>query len=235
LPPAALFAGPLLAGLALAIVPGCTDRGGTAPIGLQDAGSSGDDDGGGDRGPIPTIEEIVPARTVVGDTVVVVGRDFGDGQGSSLVFSTSSRSMSSEAEILSWSAAEIVAVVPPDAARGEVRVRVESRESLGRTFDVAPRVVSYAADVTPLFQVFGCVSCHGGSGGLSVLPYEALMSGNSANGPVVIPRRSGASLLLGRLLPSTPTSLRMPQGGPYLDARQILILADWIDQNARNN
>jgi hypothetical protein len=55
---------------------------------------------------------------------------------------------------------------------------------------------------------------------------------------VIIPRRSASSRLVQRLLPTTPESLRMPQSAisaPYLNDAEIQVVADWIDQGARDN
>ena len=92
--------------------------------------------------------------------------------------------------------------------------------------------MSFAADVEPLF-LHKCAGCHAfgiAEGGFEVLPYEKLVSG-----PQVVPRLSGSSELIRRLLPTTPVAERMPQGGGYLTDAEILKVADWIDQGARDN
>jgi hypothetical protein len=61
------------------------------------------------------------------------------------------------------------------------------------------------------------------------------MAGTSDHGPVVVPRRSDASLVVERLRPGTMGTLRMPQGGPYLDEGKIRLFADWVDQGARDD
>lgn len=181
------------------------------------------------------VAELVPARTVVGDSVVVIGSGFGDEEaGASFGFSDDSGGTVT-APVLSWSDVEIVVQVPPGAAEGATRFERDGEAVSGPRFETAPRRITYSGDLVPLFERWGCASCHGGSGNLFVHPWSALLAGTSDHGPAVIPRRSGESLLVQRLLPTTPVSERMPQGGAYLDLDTIRIFADWIDQGARND
>jgi hypothetical protein len=101
-------------------------------------------------------------------------------------------------------------------------------------------VVSYQDDLVPLFETFSCTICHttiSPQGTLVVMPYASLIT-NDVEPHEVIPRRSAESLLVRRLLPSTPPPLRMPNDPPfvpYLNEQEILLVADWIDQGARDN
>ncbi|HET9886933.1 MAG TPA: IPT/TIG domain-containing protein, partial [bacterium] len=65
----------------------------------------------------PTIQNLLPKRTVPQDTVRVVGNSFGASQdGSAVVFSSTARD--AEATIISWSSSEIRALVPATAIDG---------------------------------------------------------------------------------------------------------------------
>lgn len=197
----------------------------------------------GDPAPSPTpgglaITDLVPRRTVVGDTMRVVGSGFGsDPAGSAVLFPSEAQDV--EATILSWSATEIAVLVPAEAdSAGAVRVLVDGTESNGFSFSVASRIVTYSVDVMNLFDAHGCVICHKSplfEGLLHVTPHADLLNRTP---PVVIPRRSGASHLIQTLQPSTPVSSRMPDEGSgydYLIPSEILVISDWIDQGARDN
>lgn len=180
----------------------------------------------------PTITDLVPMRTFPGDTVLVQGAGFGAEPGEVLFASSALRAADASATILSWEDTRVRALVPGDVVTGDLTIRADGVESNALTFGVAPEI-SFSGDVVPRFVTYGCTGCHAFptvSGGLEVLPHAALV-GNSA----VIPRRSSSSRLRQRLLPTTPASQRMPEGGPYLSEAEILVIADWIDQGARDN
>ncbi len=184
-------------------------------------------------GSAPTVTGVEPARTYVGDRATVLGTEFGtDADAGAVLFDGASGDVA--ADVVTWEPDRIVVVVPDGAQDGEVRVRVGETISGGVSFEVAPEV-SYAADVVPLFQTYGCVSCHGGINDLNVTPHAALLSGDSDHGPVVVPGDRGASLIWLKVRPSPPVGERMPQGGPFLSDAEILLLGDWIDQGARDN
>jgi hypothetical protein len=179
----------------------------------------------------PSVETLIPARTFPGDTLVVAGSGFGELEGA--VFFAGTLRADVGAEILAWSDDSIRVLVPAMAASGPVRVRAGGLESEGASFEIAPEI-SFAGDVVPLVQGrYGCTGCHAygaAEGGFEVLPYESLVASTA-----VLPRFSGSSRLRQRLLSSTPVSERMPDGGPYLTDADILKIADWIDQGARDN
>jgi hypothetical protein len=194
-------------------------------------------------GDAPSISSLIPTRTFPGDTVQVLGARFGANAGH-LLFAGSSGDV--EATVISWADDKVTALVPAGAATGAVRVQAGQLTSTGSDFTAVPQVF-FAADVQPLFNfgVLGghdCVSCHGFcgsvcSGGLGIDTYDLLMTGSSIDGAVVIPRQSGTSRLIQRLLPTTPEGSRMPQppNPLYMSAAEILLISDWIDQGARNN
>jgi hypothetical protein len=95
--------------------------------------------------------------------------------------------------------------------------------------------VSYQKQIAPLFQKYGCSSCHGGSGGLFVTSYAQLMQGGN-HGPVVVPGNADSSNIIKKLSLNTPPfGVRMPQGGPYLPDSTIQLFRNWINQGALNN
>jgi hypothetical protein len=188
--------------------------------------------------PVPAISELVPARTVVGDTVVVAGADFGTEplDGSVRFTAATGGSLSAEVVAGGWSATAIRVLVPEGAATGPLTVMRGAQTSESVEFDLATTVVSYESDLGPLFLASGCESCHGGTGGLWVSPYASLMAGDSDHGPAVQRRRGAQSLLVRVLGDNPPFGLpRMPSGSPALSPAQIRLISDWIDQGARNN
>jgi hypothetical protein len=188
--------------------------------------------------PPPEIDELVPGRTVVGDTVRIAGSGFGGDPLVGSVRFTAAGGGTIAATIVpgGWSDALIVALVPDGAAAGSVLVVRDGEESAGVRFDLATALVSYANDLLPLFHDRGCESCHGGQNNLFVTPHSALMAGGSDHGPAVRPRRSGQSLLVQILGDSPPFGLpRMPLGSPALSPAQVRLISDWIDQGARDN
>ncbi len=194
-----------------------------------------DDDGGLPPLPsgAPRIDQLVPARTVVSDTVRVEGADFGSEQGDARVFFTGSddRVM---AGVLGWADDSIRVLVPFGARSGPVVVVTPDHESNDAAFDPAPAFVSYA-HVAAVFVQHGCTGCHGGRGGLVLDSYANLMSGTSNHGPVVVPRQSGASPLVQKLRDPAPFGDRMPQFGAPIADQELLVIRDWIDQGARDN
>ncbi len=208
----------LCAGVFLALVVGCSDE--------------GDSPTEPDPNPSASIQELVPARTVVGDSVIVVGADFGDApEGRTVMFTGAA----SAASILSWGDEEILVTVPANATAGPIRIVGGDDTVDGPNFDVAPEVVSFKSDLVPFFQAQGCQSCHfgsGGSSGLSVLSAAEVISGGT-RGAGVVPRRSGQSLLVDAL--KGDGMPRMPQGGNAVPAAALQLVEDWIDQGARDN
>jgi hypothetical protein len=98
----------------------------------------------------------------------------------------------------------------------------------------SPSTVSFKKDITPIFDRYGCTSCHGGNGGLYVQTVAQLKQGGD-HGPAVKPGDSAHSILIGKF--STPPIFgdRMPQGvGPLPDSIQ-LVIRRWIDEGAQDN
>lgn len=159
-----------------------------------------------------------------------------------MLFSSTVRDV--EAMIVSWSDQEIRALVPPTAIDGPVRVRVNGVQTNGINFSVADSLISLQQDLVPLFTTFQCIICHATTapgGGFRIansalqIDYPAMFT-TGTHPPNVVPRQSSASKMVQRVLPSAG-ALRMPQDmfPRYLNDAEILQIADWIDQGARNN
>ncbi len=94
--------------------------------------------------------------------------------------------------------------------------------------------VSFANQVSPIFQRYGCYGCHGGSGGLFVTSVAQLLRGGD-HGPVVVPGKADTSNLVRKLSAGPPFGDRMPQGGPYLPDSTLQTIKLWINQGAKDN
>lgn len=90
--------------------------------------------------------------------------------------------------------------------------------------------ISYDKDVRPLLEG-SCVKCHGGAmsmGGLKLDSESDILQGGKS-GPAILPGKSADSLLIKRVL-GLNDAPRMPMGGSPLNAQQISVLRQWIDQ-----
>ncbi len=218
---------PGLGALAVAGLVGCGDLG-SAPTPAPDSPA----------GPAGVLSSGVPARTVVGDTVRVVGRDLGDARRDRRVaFSGAAGRV--DAQVVSWSDDEIRVIVPEGAISGDIVVVGDGGATDGLPFEVAPALVSYEADVEPLFfsARYGCYACHTGvgSGNFVLGTREELLRGDSDHGPVVTRRDGPGSVIVRKLLGTAGFGEQMPFGGAPMDPADILLISDWIDQGTRDN
>lgn len=94
--------------------------------------------------------------------------------------------------------------------------------------------VSFQNQIRPIFQRYGCASCHGGSGGLFVQSVTQLLQGG-VDGPAIVPGKADTSIIVRKLSPNPPFGERMPQGGPYLPDSTLQVIKDWINQGAKDN
>ena len=94
--------------------------------------------------------------------------------------------------------------------------------------------VSFQTHVRPIFQSFGCTSCHGGSGGLTVTSVAQLLNGGD-HGPAIVAGKPESSVLISKLSANPPFGSRMPQGGPYLPDSTVQKIRLWIAQGAKDN
>jgi hypothetical protein len=186
--------------------------------------------------PQPTVTSLLPLRTVIGDTLVVQGTEFGAEQGSSAVlFVGNSGPVDGVIVVQGWGDTSIRVLVPVGVLDGPVVVRRGGVTGTGVSFQVAPRVVSFTNDLVPLFEQRGCASCHGGTNGLFLGSRAALLQGNSIHGPVVIRRDGPGSVIVRKVRGTAGFGVRMPQGSAALVESEILLISDWIDQGTRDN
>ncbi|MCC6572610.1 MAG: c-type cytochrome [Planctomycetes bacterium] len=92
--------------------------------------------------------------------------------------------------------------------------------------DSVAGVVSYAADIQPIFNA-RCVSCHPSDAGLNLTSYSRVMSSGK-----VVAGDSAASKIYRVVSGSNPS---MPPSGGPLTAAQVKAIKDWIDAGALNN
>ncbi len=208
----------LLLAISFAVIGGCSDMGSNLP---KPSGQ-------------PHITSMQPDSAFAGDTLKIVGTDFGASKGSSIV----SVGGANADTIYSWSSTEIRLKIPAFAVTGNVTVTVGGTASNAVTFKVRGTVVpdvSFANEVFPVFVSAGCTGCHGGTDNLFVDTYAHLMSGTSLNGPVVTAGNGEGSVIIKKLRGTATFGVRMPQGGPYLSNSVIDKLSLWITQGAKNN
>jgi hypothetical protein len=96
-----------------------------------------------------------------------------------------------------------------------------------------PGTISYSGFVNPTFNIYGCTTCHGGSGGFTLTSYQGLTAGGNS-GPAVNPGNGAGSLLIRKLQGTAPGG-QMPLGGTPLPSTTIDSISTWIDQGALNN
>jgi hypothetical protein len=94
--------------------------------------------------------------------------------------------------------------------------------------------VSFAGDITPIFQANGCVNCHGDRGGLSLATVESILKGGD-HGPAVIPGNAASSTMLKKISATPPFGARMPFNGTPVKDKDVELLTTWVNQGAKNN
>jgi hypothetical protein len=183
---------------------------------------------------LPELSELLPVRTVVGDTVRILGSGFGSAAGERRVVFTGPGPAGVEGTILSWNDDGVSVLVPAGTVVGGVAIVEGERRSNALLFEVASDLVSFVDDLRPIFSRQGCASCHGGTNDLFLdTPASILRGGN--HGPAAIPRRGAESLLVRVLRGPADGINRMPFGSPQIPAADILLIEDWVNQGVRNN
>jgi hypothetical protein len=204
--------------LVLAGIGGCTDMG--IDVAVPDSA--------------PAITAIQPDSVFAGDTLKIVGTNFGATQGSSVV----SVGGTIADTIYLWSGVEIDVKVPASAVTGNVRVTVGGATSNAPAFKMRGAIVSsvsFSNDVLPVFQSNGCTRCHGGTNNLFVDSYQHLMLGTSLHGPVVTSGNGEGSVIIKKLRGTAGFGSQMPFGGQPLPDSTINKISLWITQGALNN
>jgi Protein of unknown function (DUF1549)/Protein of unknown function (DUF1553)/Planctomycete cytochrome C len=103
-------------------------------------------------------------------------------------------------------------------------------EQLAHLPPPATHKIDFSKEIKPLFEA-SCIKCHArgkDKGGLRIDTRETLLKGGDS-GPVVLPGRSGDSLLVALVQGLDPDSV-MPKKGSRLTPEQIGLLRAWIDQ-----
>ena len=97
-------------------------------------------------------------------------------------------------------------------------------------------VVSYFADIQPIFNQNCGNNCHLGnsSGGLNLSSYSGLMAGGE-DGDVVISGDGAGSIIIQKLSSNPPFGVQMPKGTAPLSVAKIELITAWIDACAENN
>jgi hypothetical protein len=127
-------------------------------------------------------------------------------------------------------------------------VMVDSKTPNADSLEIAIAVlasappISFSNQIQPIFERNGqCTGCHGGSGGLTVTAgssYSNLVNANAQSSCITLKRvlpYDAANSVLYRKVSGTTCGSQMPQGGPFLNAQDIALIRDWINQGANNN
>jgi hypothetical protein len=187
----------------------------------------------------PEISAVIPDSAAVGDTIRILGKNFGGTQdGSSAAIGGAVLT-----PIALWSDTEIRGRIPAGATSGSLVVTVKGISSNSRNYTIrsSPAItLSFANDVHPIL-LGNCAfsGCH--SGGTSAASqfdqttYAGVRAGGVKFGTdVVIPNDSTNSRIVQALKGIAPGLAQMPLGG-QLPANQISIIARWIQEGAQNN
>lgn len=191
----------------------------------------------------PIVSQVNPSPAAVGDTIRILGSNFGAVQASSTVLLANC----STAVVISWSDSELRVKLPNIATNITVRVNVGSRISNSVPLTVTgfvPGNISYAADVRPILG-FGCTlsGCHIGPSpisGFDQSTYQGLRAGGVNFGSsVVVAGDSTSSEIIKAMRGTSSQVARMPLGGPWVSSgvpdSLIRRTALWIQQGALYN
>jgi len=91
---------------------------------------------------------------------------------------------------------------------------------------------SFSADISPILTSrCATAGCHvaGGPHGVDLRTYDTINAGGDA-GAIVTARDARESEVVKQIVQG-----RMPPGGPPLEAAQIQLIIDWINEGAENN
>jgi hypothetical protein len=93
--------------------------------------------------------------------------------------------------------------------------------------------ISYTNNIKPIFNTYGCTSCHGGSGNFFVTPYTSLFT-TGDHKPVVV-KGDTNSVLIKKIKGTAGFGDQMPQGGPVMAANDLKLIIQWIKNGAPEN
>jgi hypothetical protein len=92
------------------------------------------------------------------------------------------------------------------------------------------QTITYTSNIKPLFDKYGCTSCHGGSGGLFVNPYASLFT-TGDHKPVVVAGDTN-SVIVKKIKGIAGFGSQMPLGGPVMSASDLSTIIQWIKDGA---
>lgn len=117
---------------------------------------------------------------------------------------------------------------------------------VARAQEKSPGGISFKDDVFPVISKH-CLPCHSednfNPSELSLDSYDLLMQGGK-NGALTVPGKANESLLIKKLGEAPPFGERMPLNkkqvisegkAKYLSEAELKIIAEWINQGAKNN
>ena len=81
-------------------------------------------------------------------------------------------------------------------------------------------------DIMPIFNQYGCTSCHGFDGGLNLSTYSSTIDGGNS-GFGIIPNDVNSSIVWQRINDGS-----MPPGGNTVSSDDINVIESWINQGA---
>lgn len=93
--------------------------------------------------------------------------------------------------------------------------------------------ISYNSHAKPIFEKYGCLSCHGGSGGLELGTFDQVFTTGNHK-PVVVAGDTN-SVIVKKLKGTAGFGSRMPQGGDPMVAADLNTIIAWIKTGAIEN
>lgn len=109
----------------------------------------------------------------------------------------------------------------------------DSTDEMGGVVDASTSgEASFQNDVLPILtQRCALSGCHvaGGPRGIDLRSYESVLQGGQLGAIVVAGNAAGSELV------NQISTGRMPPGGPPLEAAQVQLITDWINDGAENN
>jgi len=106
-------------------------------------------------------------------------------------------------------------------------------------FSCSEKKVSFSQEVFPILKK-RCLSCHYpgnefNESRLVMTTYELLLKGGVHGSPIV-PGKADSSLIVRKLGPDPPFGRQMPlMSKEKLSSEEIVLIAKWIDQGAKDN
>ena len=203
----------------------------------------------------PLITSVIPDSAAVGDTIRIVGNNFGATKG------TSSLSIGGQvvatSNIIIWIETEIRAIIPPGLSNSNIVLTVNGIAGNPRPYTIKgfiPNGVSFNLDVKPILLANCALSgCHvpptptgafdqttytGVRAGSATFGTHAVTPGDSSYGSADVSVGSGIMKMI-RNVNNPYGNYRMPQGGPFqstgLPDSLIVKIGKWIAQGAQNN